>query len=201
MPEYELQKCVKHNKGDYRLKKLTCRGHFLIMSFAQLTVRASLRDIKSCLTAFIGELYHSGFSQPVYRSTLADANEKRDLGIYDNFAQILMKQARPLYIEDIDFRVDLDNIVYAFESNTIDLYLSLYPWAKFYNQMGAVKMHHWLDLRGSIPMFIDINEGSVPLCQLAGCNANSARIFVIRTKEYLICEVISPSEFDKDSGL
>ena len=97
------------------------------MSFAQLTGRESLRDIENCLSAFSSKLYHSGISNPVSRSTLADANEKRDWRIYADFAQVLIKQARPLYIEDNDFRVDLDNMVYAFDSTTIDLCLSLYP--------------------------------------------------------------------------
>jgi len=161
MPEYEFQKCVDQYKGDYRVRKLSCREHFLVMSFAQLTGWESLRDIENCLTAFSGKLYHSGFSKPVSRSTLSDANEKRDWRIYADFAQILIKQARPLYIEDNDFRVDLDNVVYAFDSTTIDLCLSLFPWAKFHHQKGAVKMHTLLDLRGSIPVFIDITEGSV----------------------------------------
>ena len=161
MPEYEFQKCVDNYRGDYRVRKLTCREHFLVMSFAQLTGRESLRDIENCLTAFSGKLYHSGISKPVSRSTLAYANEKRDWRIYADFAQILIKQARPLYIDDNDFRVDLDNVVYAFDSTTIDLCLSLYPWAKFHHQKGAVKMHTLLDLRGSIPVFIDITEGSV----------------------------------------
>ena len=100
-------------------------------------------------------------SKPVSRSTLADANEKRDWRIYADFAQILIKQARPLYIDDNDFRVDMDNMVYAFDSTTIDLCLSLYPWAKFHHQKGAIKMHTLMDLRGSIPVFIDITKGSV----------------------------------------
>ena len=105
MPEYEFQKCVDHYKGDYRVRKFPCREHFLVMSFAQLTGRESLRDIENCLSAFSGKLYHSGISKPVSRSTLADANEKRDWRIYADFAQILIKQARPLYIEDNNFRL------------------------------------------------------------------------------------------------
>ena len=104
MPEYEFHKCVDHYKGDYRKRKLPCREHFLVMSFAQLTGRKSLRDIENCLSAFSGKLYHSGISKPVSRSTLADANEKRDWRIYADFAQILIKQARPLYIDDNDWR-------------------------------------------------------------------------------------------------
>ena len=99
MPEYEFHKCVDHYKGDYRIRKLPCREHFLVMSFAQLTGRKSLRDIENCLSAFSDKLYHSGISKPVSRSTLADANEKRDWRIYADFAQILIKQARPLYFD------------------------------------------------------------------------------------------------------
>ena len=225
MPEYEFQKSVDHYKGDYRVRKLTCREHFLVMSFAQLTGRESLRDIENCLTAFSGKLYHSGFSKPVSRSTLADANEKRNWRIYADFAQVLIKQARPLYINDNDFRVDLDNMVYAFDSTTIDLCLSLYPWAKFHHQKGAVKMHTLLDLRGSIPVFIDITEGSVHDVNLLDVmpiepgsyyvmdkgyidfyrlynHFHQARAyFVMRAKDNLRCEVISSSEVDKDTGL
>jgi len=225
MPEYEFQKCVDEYKGDYRVRKLTCREHFLVMSFAQLTGRESLRDIENCLTAFSGKLYHSGISQPVSKSTLADANEKRDWRIYADFAQILIKQARPLYIEDNDFRVDLDKLVYAFDSTTIDLCLSLYPWAKFHHQKGAVKLHTLLDLRGSIPVFIDITEGSVhdvnsldrlpiepgsyymmdkgyiDFHRLYTLFHQARAFFVTRAKDNLKCKVISSNEVDKDAGL
>ena len=225
MPEYEFQKCVDHYKGDYRVRKLPCREHFLVMSFAQLTGRESLRDIENCLSAFSGKLYHSGISKPVSRSTLADANEKRDWRIYADFAQILIMQARPLYMDDNDFRVDLDNMVYAFDSTTIDLCLSLYPWAKFRHQKGAVKMHTLLDLRGSIPVFIDITEGSVhdvnsldilpvepgsyyvldkgyiDFHRLYTLIHQSRAFFVTRAKDNMQYEVISSADVDKDAGL
>jgi len=225
MPEYEFQKCVDNYRGDYRVRKLTCREHFLVMSFAQLTGRESLRDIENCLTAFSGKLYHSGISQAVSKSTLADANEKRDWRIYADFAQILIKQARPLYIEDNDFRVDLEKLAYAFDSTTIDLCLSLYPWAKFHHQKGAVKMHTLLDLRGSIPVFIDITEGSVhdvnsldklpiepgsyymmdkgyiDFHRLYTLFHQARAFFVTRAKDNLRCEVISEAEVDKEAGL
>ena len=225
MPEYEFQKCVDNYRGDYRVRKLTCREHFLVMSFAQLTGRESLRDIENCLTAFSGKLYHSGISKPVSRSTLADANEKRDWRIYADFAQILIKQARPLYIDDNDFRVDLDNVVYAFDSTTIDLCLSLYPWAKFHHQKGAVKMHTLLDLRGSIPVFIDITEGSVhdvnsldklpiepgsyymmdkgyiDFHRLYTLFHQARAFFVTRAKHNFQCKVVSEAEVDKEAGL
>ena len=225
LPEYEFQKCVDQYKGDYRVRTFTCREHFLVMSFAQLTGRESLRDIENCLTAFSGKLYHSGISQPVSKSTLADANEKRDWHIYADFAQILIKQARPLYIEDNDFRVDLDKLVYAFDSTTIDLCLSLYPWAKFHHQKGAVKMHTLLDLRGSIPVFIDITEGSVhdvnsldklpiepgsyymmdkgyiDFHRLYTLFHQARAFFVTRAKDNLRYEVVSETEVDKEAGL
>jgi len=161
MPEFEFNKCVARYKGDYRVRSFSCREHFLVMSFAQLTGRESLRDIENCLTAFSSKLYHSGLSKPISKSTLADANEKRNWRIYADFAQVLIKKARPLYFKDKEFRLDIDNMVYAFDSTTIDLCLSLYPWARFRHQKGAVKMHTLLDLRGSIPIFIDITEGAV----------------------------------------
>jgi hypothetical protein len=225
MSEYEFQKCVDHYRGDYRVRKLTCREHFLVMSFAQLTGRESLRDIENCLTAFSGKLYHSGIGKPVSRSTLADANEKRDWRIYADFAQILIKQARPLYLEDNDFRVDLDKLVYAFDSTTIDLCLSLYPWAKFHHEKGAVKMHTLLDLRGSIPVFIDITEGSVhdvnsldklpiepgsyymmdkgyiDFHRLYTLFHQARAFFVTRAKDSLRCKVVSEAEVDKEAGL
>lgn len=160
MPEFEFDKCVARYKGDYRVRNFSCREHFLVMSFAQLSGRDSLRDIASCLTAFSTKLYHSGISKPVSKSTLADANEKRNWRIYADFAQVLIKKARPLYFKDKEFRLDIDNMVYAFDSTTIDLCLSLYPWARFRQQKGAVKMHTLIDLRGSIPIFVDITEGA-----------------------------------------
>jgi hypothetical protein len=161
MPEFEFNKCVARYKGDYRVRNFSCREHFLVMSFAQLAGRESLRDIENCLTAFSSKLYHSGLTKPISKSTLADANEKRNWRIYADFAQVLIKKARPLYFDDKEFRLDIDNMVYAFDSTTIDLCLSLYPWALFRHNKGAVKMHTLLDLRGSIPIFVDITEGAV----------------------------------------
>lgn len=148
--EYYFKKCVDRYCGDYRVRKLSCREQFLTMSFAQLTSRESLRDIENCLVA-------SG----IPRSTLADANESRDWRIYADYAQCLIRKARPLYFDDPEFRLDMDNMVYALDSTTIDLCLSMFPWAKFRKAKGAVKMHTLLDLRGSIPIYIDITTGSV----------------------------------------
>ena len=225
MPYHEFQKCVDHYKGDYRVRSFSCREHFLVMSFAQLTGRESLRDIENCLTAFSSKLYHSGIKSPVSKSTLADANEKRDWRIYADFAQVLIKKARPLYFDDKDFRLDMDNMVYAFDSTTIDLCLSLYPWAKFHHQKGAVKMHTLLDLRGSIPIFVDITEGAVhdiksldkmpvepgsyyimdkgyvDFHRSYTLIHQSKAFFVSRAKDNIKYDVISSSKVDKTAGI
>lgn len=159
LPHYEFNKCVDKYKGNHRVRSFTCKEHFYVMGFAQLTYRESLRDIESCLTAFSSKLYHSGIKQPVSRSTLAEANENRDWRIYADFAQVLIREARRLYKQDNEFALDIDNMVYALDSSTIDLCLSLFPWAKFRKAKGAVKMHTLLDLRGSIPAFIHLTDG------------------------------------------
>jgi len=159
LPDYEFNKCVDKYKGNHRVRSFTCKEHFYVMGFAQLTYRESLRDIGSCLTAFSSKLYHSGIKQPVSRSTLAEANENRDWRIYADFAQVLIREARRLYKQDNEFALDIDNMVYALDSSTIDLCLSLFPWAKFRKAKGAVKMHTLLDLRGSIPTFIHLTDG------------------------------------------
>jgi hypothetical protein len=159
--KYEFDKCVKSYKGNYRVRSFTCWEQFIVMAFAQLTYRESLRDIESCLGAIGGKLYHSGVKSRVGRSTLADANGNRDWRIYAGFAQPLIQEARDLYQGDNKFSLDMDEIVYALDSTTIDLCLSLFPWARFRKNKGAVKMHTQLDLRGSIPTFIEITDGKV----------------------------------------
>jgi len=161
IPDYEFDKCVDRYNGNYKVRAFSCRSHFYEMSFAQLTFRESLRDIEVCLKALSNKLYHSGISHSVPKSTLADANESRDWRIYSDFAQVLIKEARKLYKNDNDFLLDIDNIAYALDSTTIDLCLSLFPWAKFRKTKGAVRAHTLLDLRGSIPTFIEITDGSV----------------------------------------
>lgn len=158
---YEFDKCVDKYKGNYRVRSFTCWEQFIVMAFAQLTGRESLRDIESCLGAISTKLYHSGVKSDIKKSTLADANEKRDWRIYAEFAQLLIQEAKELYKDDNNFSVDIDEIAYALDSSTIDLCLSLFPWAKFRKNKGAVKMHTQLDLRGSIPTFIDITDGKV----------------------------------------
>lgn len=161
IPKYEFDKCVKRYNGNYRVRTFTCWEQFLVMSFAQLTNRESLRDIEVCLSAIGSKLYHSGIRSRVTRSTLADANELRDWRIYSDFATILIQEAKGLYFNDTSFTLDIDNIVYAFDSTTIDLCLSLFPWATFRKTKGAIKLHTQLDLRGSIPTFIHITNGDV----------------------------------------
>jgi hypothetical protein len=160
LPVYEFQKCVQRYHGDHRVKNFKCLDQFLCMAFAQLTFRESLRDIESCLRAMKPRLYHMGFRSRISRSTLADANEKRSWRIYANFAQALIKTARGLYLDE-DFGVQLNETVYAFDSTTIDLCLSLFPWARFDRTRASVKMHTLLNLRGSIPEFIYISKGNV----------------------------------------
>ena len=160
LPSYEFQKCVTRYRGDYQQKTFSCWDQYLSMAFAQLTYRDSLRDIEACLRSMQGKLYHMGFRGKVSRSTLADANESRDWRIYADFAQVLIGIARPLYAHD-PMGVDLDHSLYALDSTTIDLCLSLFPWARFRQHKAAVKMHTLLDLRGNIPTFIRITDGKV----------------------------------------
>ncbi len=158
LPSYEFRKCVARYGGDHKLRGFSCWDQFLCLSFAQLTYRESLRDIQACLRSVQPKLYHMGFRGKVSRSTLADANESHDWRIYADFAQILIRIARPLYARD-PIGVDLDQSLYALDSTTIDLCLSLFPWAKFRRHKAAVKMHTLLDLHGNIPTFIRITDG------------------------------------------
>jgi hypothetical protein len=160
LPNKEFQKCVTRYNGDSHLKNFSCWDQFLAMAFAQLTYRDSLRDIEACLRALGGKLYHMGFRGKISRSTLADANEAHDWRIYADFAQVLIRIARPLYADD-PIGVDLDQNLYALDSTTIDLCLSLFPWARFRKHKAAVKMHTLLDLHGTIPTFIRITEGRI----------------------------------------
>ena len=160
LPHQEFQKCVARYAGDRYLKNLSCWDQYLAMAFAQLTYRESLRDIEACLRSVGAKLYHMGFRSKVARSTLADANESRDWRIYADFAQVLIAIARPLYVCD-PIGIDLDQSLYALDSTTIDLCLSLFPWAKFRKHKAAVKMHTLLDLHGNIPTFIRITDGKV----------------------------------------
>ncbi len=160
LPAYEFQKCVARYRGDSHFRGFSCLDQYLAMAFAQLTYRESLRDIEACLRSVGGKLYHMGLRGKVSRTTLADANESHDWRIFADFAQILIGIARPLYLHD-PIGVDLDQSLYALDSTTIDLGLSLFPWAKFRKHKAAVKMHTLLDLHGNIPTFIRITSGVV----------------------------------------
>src|SRR2546427_637862 len=160
LPDREFRRCVARYGGDRRLREFSCWDQYLTMAFAQLTYRESLRDIEACLRSLQGKLYHPGFRGHVSRSTLADANENRDWCIFADFAQVLIGIARPLYAHD-PMGVDLEQSLYALDSTTIDLCLSLFPWARFRKHKAAVKMHTLLDLHGNIPTFIRITDGKV----------------------------------------
>jgi len=151
---------VNRYGGDYKVRTLRCTEHYRVMAFAQLTYRESLRDIEACLSAQPAKLYHMGFREPIRRSTLADANELRDWRIYADFAQRLIAQARRLYANE-NLGLDLTNTIYALDSTTIDLCLSVFPRASFRSTKAAVKMHTLLDLRGPIPSFIHISDGKL----------------------------------------
>jgi hypothetical protein len=157
----EFHQCVQRYQGDRRVRYLSCWEQFLAMAFAQLTYRESLRDIEVSLAAHRRKLYHSGFRSLVKRSTLADANEKRDWRIYADFARSLIQIARPLYA-DTDLGLDLNATIYALDATTIDLCLSLFPWAPSRYGHGGVKLHTMIDIQGSIPVFIDITHARVP---------------------------------------
>ena len=160
LPDREFRRCVARYGGDRRLREFSCWDQYLTMAFAQLTYRESLRDIEACLRSLQGKLYHLGFRGHVSRSTLADANENRDWCIFADFAQVLIGIARPLYAHD-PMGVDLEQSLYALDSTTIDLCLSLFPWARFRKHKAAVKMHTLLDLHGNIPTFIRVTEGKL----------------------------------------
>ena len=223
LPSYEFQKCVTRYRGDYQQKAFSCWDQYLAMAFAQLTYRDSLRDIEACLRSMQGKLYHMGFRGKVARSTLADANESRDWRIYADFAQVLIGAARPLYAHD-PIGVDLEQSLYALDSTTIDLCLTLFPWARFRQHKAAVKMHTLLDLHGNIPTFIRITDGKVhdvnildELLPEAGafyvmdrgyidfqrlyfftlCSA----FFVVRTKENVLLQRRYSHTVDKSTGV
>jgi len=223
LPRYEFQKCVSRYRGDYQQQSFSSWDQFLAMGFAQFTYRESLRDIEACLRSVSGKLYHMGFRGRVSRSTLADANESRDWRIFADFAQVLIAIARPLYAND-PIGVDLDASLYALDSTTIDLCLSLFPWARFRQHKAAIKLHTLLDLRGNIPTFIGITDGKVHEVNMldeivpeAGAFyvmdrgyidfgrlyvfTLSAAFFVVRTKENVVLQRRYSREVDKSTGL
>lgn len=160
LPLPEFRKCVCRYRGHYKVQKFSCLDQFLCLAFAQLTYRESLRDIEACLRALKSKLYHMGIRAHISRSTLSHANEKRDWRIYADFAQTLITVAKGLYAGE-DLGLDLENTVYAMDSSTIDLCLSLFPWARFRKSKGAIKLHTLLNLQGNIPEFIHISDGKL----------------------------------------
>lgn len=223
VPRYEFGKSVNKFNGNYNVKSFTCWEQFVVMCFAQLTYRESLRDIEACLKSISHKLYHCGVKNKIAKSTLADANEKRDWRMYSDFAQKLIIEARGLYKEDNNFSLDIEEMAYALDSSTIDLCLSLFPWAKFRKKKGAVKMHTLLDLRGSIPSFIEITDGKlhdVNILDILPVEANSiyvmdrayvdfARLykmhltqafFVVREKQNFNFRRLYSRKVDKEKG-
>jgi transposase len=160
LPRHEFNACVRRYRGDFRTRGFSCRDQFLAMVFAQLTYRDSLRDVETCLRALAPKLYHAGFRSTVSRSTLADANERRDWRIYHDFAQVLIRRARTLYAQE-PLAIALDQTVYAFDSTTIELCLSLFPWAHSQRKKGAIKLHTLLDLRGNIPCVVRVSTAKI----------------------------------------
>ena len=223
LPLYEFRKCVQRYQGDYKVQSFSCMDQFLCMAFAQLTYRESLRDIESCLRFMQSKLYHMGIRGRISKSTLADANENRDWHIYADFAQVLIHRARALYLDE-PFGVELKQTAYALDATTIDLCLSLFPWAYFRKNKGAIKLHTLLDLRGSIPSFIDITDGKLhevntldilipetgsfyimdrgylDFARLYALHLASA-FFIVRAKSNIQCRRLYSRPVDKSTGL
>jgi hypothetical protein len=220
---YEFRRCVKRYHGQYKVKSFSCWDQFLTLAFAQLTYRESLRDIEACLRATSQKLYHLGIRSTVSRNTLANANQVRDWRIYADFAQTLIQQARILYRNE-PFGLELANTVYALDATTIDLCLSLFPWAQFRRRKSAVKLHTLLDLRGSIPTVVIVTGGQIHevniLDQLiweAGAiylmdrgyldfrrlyrMHQSGAFFVTRAKKRFDCRRLYSHSVDKQTGL
>ena len=185
MPKYEFDKFVQKYDGNYRYRTFSTWDQFLCMTFAQLSYRESLRDIESCLNSQSRKLYHMGIKGNVARMNLARANERRDWRIFAEFAQTLIAQARPLYLDDSDFIAAIDGTVYALDSTTIDLCLSLFPWAEFRKKKGGIKLHTLLDLRGSIPTFIEITKALVHDVNILDLLIPESGAFYIMDRAYL----------------
>jgi hypothetical protein len=184
VPPHEFHKCVVRYRGNYKLRGFSCLDQFLCLAFAQLTFRESLRDIEACLRSVEGKLYHMGFRGKVARSTLADANESHDWRIYADFAPVLIHIARPMYAnESLGF--DLDGTVYALDSTTIDLCLSVFPWARFRAKKAAIKLHTLLDLPGPIPTFIEVSEGKLHDVNILDAIAPEPGAFYVMDRAYV----------------
>jgi Domain of unknown function (DUF4372)/Transposase DDE domain len=184
LPDREFRRCVLRHGGDTHFRGFSCWDQFLAMTFAQLTYRESLRDIEACLRSMGDKLYHMGFRGKISRSTLADANETHDWRIFEEFANILIAIARPLHADD-PLGVDLDQTLYALDSTTIDLCLSVFPWARFRQTKAAVKMHTLLDLHGNIPTFIRITQGRVHDVNILDEISPEAGAFYVMDRGYI----------------
>lgn len=184
LPLTTFRRCVARYDGEHKVKHFTCLDQFLCMAFAQLTYRESLRDIEACLRSQSAKLYHMGFRSTVSRNTLANANTVRDWRIYADFAQSLIGIARPLYVDE-PFGVDLSETVYALDATTIDLCLSVFPWAPFRSAKAAIKLHTLLDLRGNIPSFIHISDGKLHDVNILDQIIPEAGAFYIMDRGYL----------------
>ena len=184
LPLQQFHKCVIRYRGDHKLRKFSCLDQFLCLAFAQLTYRESLRDIETCLRAMQSKLYHMGIRARISRSTLAEANENRDWRIYADFAQTLIATAKGLYSNEA-FGVELGATVYALDSTTIDLCLFLFPWARFRQHKGAIKLHTLLNLRGNIPEFIHISDGKMHDVNVLDILISEPGAFYIMDRAYL----------------
>jgi transposase len=184
LPLPEFRRCVERYQGDYKVQSFSCLDQFLSLAFAQMTYRESLRDIETCLRAHRSQLYHMGFRGGISRNTLANANQQRDWRIYADFARVLIAQARALYQHE-PFGVELDQTVYAFDSTTVDLCLSLFPWAQFRRRKSAVKLHTLLDLRGNIPTAVYVTGGRVNDVNLLDELALEAGAFYLLDRGYV----------------
>ena len=224
IPRHEFDKCVARYNGDYRVRSFTCWEQFIVMCFAQLTYRESLRDIETCLHTMQSKLYHVGLRSKIARSTIADANESRDWHIFADFCHYLIQWAETLYQDNESFKLDLKNAVYAVDSTTIDLCLSLFPWAKFRKNKGAVKLHTQLNLKTLLPKDIEITDGLchdvnildriifelnsiyvldrgyVDFQRLHGIHSSKA-YFVVRAKKNMRFKRILSSKIDKTTGV
>jgi hypothetical protein len=184
LPDREFRRCVTRYSGDYRPRGFSCWDQFLCLAFAQFTYRESLRDIEACLRSSPDKLYHMGIRGRVSRSTLADANESHDWRIFADFAQILIARARLLYAND-SFGADLQLSAYALDSTTIDLCLAMFPWARFRERKGAVKMHTLIDLHGNIPVFVCVTDGKVHDVNILDRISPEAGAFYVMDRGYL----------------
>ena len=184
LPMHEFHKCVERYQGHYKVKSFSCLDQFLCMAFAQLTYRESLRDIEACLRSMQTKLYHLGIRGQVSRNTLSNANNQRDWRIYADFAQVLIHRARELYWQE-PFGIKLQETVYALDATTIDLCLSLFPWAHFRKNKAAIKLHTLLDLRGNIPTFIEITDGKTHEVNILDILIPEAGAFYVMDRGYI----------------